>query len=615
MDNLKSLGPHLMIEVDERIDMPTEKRETLPMHIIVKEFQSYVDQPNQEPRTAALLANRIKILSEEKQKYYETSPYGGVKKFLSRFMNMFRFGRFKSSADLGLEFTKPYSYALNPKFICDQSTFNELLSPLEQQLDQTEEFDTAAFLRGAKGVSKEVLEKNEKILSDTTNFMRERAKAISDNKKISLEDAYKLLLGAIDKYDDVAIARRIKDKNFEIPSTFALRSALLLASIKDNGGLLSWMVYTKSGKPDAKFVWDWFDMWKNWVPEAQGAMAKFSEITLIKAKKLADVHTANRVVLLKGGFGAGKTRMTKKLIEEESTKGTSTTESSSREGLAAGVVAPDIGKRVVRRAMETVPHGIAHMQGSQIAFKLFDDMIQQVKGDVVYDSSLSFSDDVQKYLDKSLAAGKRMVIYDVARNDMARVLSVLKRSVGGDDPRIPPDFIINSALTDKKNRVACMNVILNAEIKKGQKTPEYHFVGTNAQGWDTQEVMVLTPHNIQKKHPEMIERLALEGIKIEVNEDTGDVTVKDIKAVTEQEYKDKFRLTVREVLEGIDPGTDLEGQVEYEKLHDTFANRKFTLTHCLKKSKDLFPKRLLLMLLKFLRKSKATKRKSRENRH
>jgi hypothetical protein len=333
-------------------------------------------------------------------------------------------------------------------------------------------------------------------------------------------------------------------------------------------------------------------------------MAKFAEITFVKAIELAkhsrqikekseekeeysaelknvaiedpgenieiseyppsEKQETDQVIMLKGGFGAGKTRFTSKLpsVGEEHSK---------------GVIAPDLGKRVLRRAMESVPHASAHIQGSQIAYQLFDEMIQRQVGDVVYDSSLSWPSDVQSYLEKSQKAGKRMVVFDIARNDIARALSVLKRSVGGDDPRIGPDFIIRSALNDKVNRAECMKVILNAKIKDGEESiaPEYRFVGADAKGWGTKEVMVIRPNSIKELDREMRERLALEGI--EIDDEAGTVRLTKSKEDFANYYKTQFERLVKDLLAEIET-MDGEGQAEYKKLSDTFSERSFALT-------------------------------------
>lgn len=603
MDNLQSGSlPQWMQEVDTRMHMPPEERNSLPLHNIIKAFKEYIEKgPTDDPKKIAQLANRIKILSEGRLNYYENSSIGSIVKEISSIANLLDIDIYKTSGAIGMELSTPHipkkdrlskNFQIDPKFVCDQSTFNDILPGLKDQLEASKEFNVTPFLAGPKGSSAEDLNANQKILDNATSFMQQQAEKLAKEKGISREDAYKLLIGVLDKFDDEAIQIRQLDKKFVPQSTFALRSAILQATVNEGIELQSWMVYTKSGKALQNDVWPFLDNWKNWVPEAQGALAKFTEATFIKAKGLADHSISIRkqeeignglngteetsrvnedaskkvkdqVILLKGGFGAGKTRFTAKLP-------------SVGDEHAQGVIAPDLGKRVVRRAMESVPHASAHVQGSQIAYKLFDEMIQHQVGDVVYDSSLARATDVTSYLVKSQKANKKMVVYDIARNDMARVLSVLKRTVGGDDPRIGPDFIIKSALLDKVNRAECMQVVLNAKVKEGQEmiAPEYRFVGTDAKGWGTKEVMVIRPGSITQLDNEMKERLALEGI--EINEENNAVHLIKSSEEYENYYKTQFDRPVKDLLAEIET-SDVDGKGEYNRLSGTFSGRSFDL--------------------------------------
>lgn len=578
MENLKSGNvpdPQWMIEVDNRMHMSSEERNALPLNNILQEFQQYVEKEgaNVDPKKITRLAGKIRILAEDRLHYFENSAAGAVVKEIFNVANFFGIKNLKfSSAEVGIELTKRYSpLKLDPKFVCDESTFKNTLPELENLLKNSKEFNTIPFLTGPRGASEKDLALNQKILDDATNFMKEQVEKLVKEKSISHEGAYKLLIGVLDKYDDEAIETRRMHKGFEPSSTFALRSAILLASVSEGIELQSWMVYTKSGKAVEKDLWPFLDNWKNWIPEAQGAMAKFAETTFIQARELAKYSReirgqgdTDQVIMLKGGFGAGKTRFIGKLpsIGEEHSQ---------------GVVAPDLGKRVVRRAMESVPHASAHIQGSQIAYTLFDEMIQHQVGDVVYDSSLAWSSDVESYLEKSQNAGKKMVVFDIARNDMARALSVLKRSVGGDDPRIGPDFIIKSALNDKTNRAACMQVVLNAKIKDGQEAiaPEYRFVGADAKGWGGKEVMLIRPGSITKVDDEMKARLALEGI--EVDEKAKIVRLMKSKEEFENYYKIQFERPVKDLLAEIETANE-DDKSEYERLSETFSGRSFDLT-------------------------------------
>lgn len=385
------------------------------------------------------------------------------------------------------------SVSLDPKFICDEVSFQKLSQGMSECLHLSSLFDTKTFLTGSKSGNETQIAMNNKVITVLSQKIANWAENLAVENSIQLEDAYKLIIGALDKLD---ATRSPGDTN-----TFALRSATLVASQNHGLTLSSWMVYTKGGKPVDNEKWPFLDQWKNWVPEAQGAMLKFTETTQVNAKRLADKNNEQKVVFLKGGYGAGKTRLANTLFEEEST----------------GVVSPDLGKRVVRRSMDKISHSVAHIQGSQIAYKLFDDLIKK-PGMAVYDSSLSRPKDVHDYLQKCKAAQKKMVLYDVARLDVARILNVLKRDVHGDDPRIGPEFIIDSALLDKLNRVKCMEVILQDKTDVEAMKPEYHFYSGDSQGWNTESVMIIKPSQISMLNPAgegADERLAIEGIESE----------------------------------------------------------------------------------------------------
>lgn len=383
-------------------------------------------------------------------------------------------------------------------------------------------FDVRTFLN-PKYQDPKVEENNDQMLQKTSDSMIRIAKKISQEEKIDLNASFKKLLGALDQYD--AEEKSARGQHLSHPSSFLLRSALLLASQQSGCSIESWMAYTKGGKPHldnpAWVPWGFLDNWKNWVPEAQGMMAKFSEIQITKARALANEHnegvslptSKGHVVLLKGGFGAGKSHLAGEKLK--------TKEEEAENKAPEGLFSPDVAKRMVRQAMPAVPHSMAHVQGSQLAYKLFDEVIQKTVGTVAYDTSLGNPKDIEGYLAKCKQAGKKMEIHDVVRNDMARFLSVLKRSVDGHDPRIPIERMINTSIDDKKNRVDCMRVILNDDSKEGDPlAPVYHFHGSAATGF-AKEALVLSSNGRvelktdKMKQPKIIERLRLEGIELD----------------------------------------------------------------------------------------------------
>jgi hypothetical protein len=424
---------------------------------------------------------------------------------------------------------------LDQHFVCDEKTYNQSLKLLNNLQKRAEDFDTAAFIRGEKGQKSDphhVIQQNTAILNDMKEQLRAKAEdLVNKDEAQDLLAAYKKLVGIIDRYDDMVTNRQFKEQGTSPISTYALRTALLKASHADGTGLETWCVYTKSGKPESAALWPFLENIKNWLPEAQGARAKWVESTRVKTTALSQSQQEkNVVVLLKGGFGAGKTRFITEKFGEH----------------AVGAVAPDKAKEIDRRASPDLPHSAAHIHGSQAAYELMNELIQKQEGTFVYDSSLGNPKDVEKYLESCKSSGKKMVVYDVARNDMARALSVLKRSVEGEDPRIPPDFIIRSAINDKMNRVKCMEVVLNDTTSETEMQPEYHFIGGDKQGWNTREVMVLGSNGKIELQPDAKERLALEGIEVLETDKTLRLTLD--KASLEKFYNEQFERPVKEII-------------------------------------------------------------------
>lgn len=432
------------------------------------------------------------------------------------------------------------------EFICDDATYKLLMAHLALLLSNAETYDTGLFLIGpkAKDAQNPQYERNERLLTITVHELSLLATELAARKKISPSQAYKLLLGAIDRYDD--------ENPRKSSSSFLLRSALLLASSGAGANLESWMVYTRSGKPDRAHIWEFLDELKNWTAEAQGAMAKESELLIVEARGLALQHPENKVLLLKGGFGAGKTSLAKKLLKES----------------FSGVIAPDKAKMAVRRSLPDVSHNVAHVQGSQLAYNLFDELIKQQSGTCAYDSSLKAPGDVAAYLKKCQKVHKKMEIFDVARKDVARFLSVLKRDVDGEDPRIPPEIMMKAAIGDKLNRVACMEVILKSESKENASRPVYHFLCGNAQGTDTKEVLTLGPNNEMQLASEAKERLKLEGI--EVDDTKGEIRLVMDEATLTKEYHEQFQTAVAALV-------DTLSDDERMALRDCFSKRVFYL--------------------------------------
>ena len=424
---------------------------------------------------------------------------------------------------------------LDSKFICGEVVYKKTLNVVVglQNISRSFDLPTHFVGDGQKSAAADVIIKNANLMNIAIEAYTSLAKEIVlSGDAENLEDAYKMLVGVLDKYDESAV-NQFKENGITPESSYFIRTALLKASHADGCGLATWHVYTKGGKPDGDHLWSFLEKGKNWIPEAQGTRAKWIEVTIVKTTALSENHTSKNVVLLKGGFGAGKTRFINLMFGEH----------------AAGAVAPDKAKQIDRRSNSDIPHSAAHFHGLQAAYEMGNEMIHKQDGTVIYDSSLSNPADISNYLRECKKAGKKMVVYDVARNDMARVLSVLNRSVGGEDPRIPPDLIISSAVKDKMNRVKCMEVVLNNATNDKNLNPEYHFIGGDKEGWNTAEVMVLSSNGKIELQPNAEERLGFEGIQIHVKENK--LELMHDEALLQKYYNDQFEKPVRDIMKEI----------------------------------------------------------------
>ncbi|MGI9279516.1 MAG: hypothetical protein ACR2PX_07790 [Endozoicomonas sp.] len=313
-------------------------------------------------------------------------------------------------------------------------------------------------------------------------------------------------------------------RNKEIsPYSFAMRSAILLASEKSGAGIESWEAYTKQppGKKVMKLsgpdFWPWVEKHTNWVPEAQAAFLKYVETAYVAARKLSSLHQENQVVAYKGGFGAGKTSHGKEAFGSD----------EDAQPLFAGSIAPDSAKSVMRKAMP-LSHGTVHLQGSNMAFNLFDGLIQKSgMGTIIYDTSLSRAKDIEDMIGKSVQAGKPLKVVDIARDDKARMLAVLGRRVVDNDPRIPVGFLLAGASRDRSGRAECLNTVLNSKKshhidKKTKESTElvhrYEFHCADQTGSDRQWLVTLKSSEPPEWNPnlpeeEITRRLASQGIR------------------------------------------------------------------------------------------------------
>ncbi|WP_067522263.1 hypothetical protein [Endozoicomonas ascidiicola] len=330
-----------------------------------------------------------------------------------------------------------------------------------------------------------------------------------------------------------------------------IRSAILQASEENGAGIQSWEAFTHTPPSEAQGngFWTWLEKPSSWIPEAQGAAAKYTEQAWIKALNLAKSHPEQQVIAYKGGFGAGKTSHGKAEFGDQ----------------FSGSVAPDSAKRVVRKALP-VSHATAHTQGSDMAFKLFNGLIKRPMGTIIYDSSLSSAGDVKDLSRKSSNAGKPLKVIDITRDDKARALAVLAREIDGEDPRIPLSFIEMGAERDRKQRPDCMNAILDSQqvtTIESKSTPKknrphtYEFHCADSLGADRQLVCTLKSGkspiwNESLTKDEINTRLASQGIKF--NTDTDRFEQLNPNEVWKDKLRDQLKKPVHELIQGLSDG-------------------------------------------------------------
>lgn len=363
----------------------------------------------------------------------------------------------------------------------------------------------------------------------------------------------------------------VHDEKQDSDHDFFLRSAILLASEKVGAGIHSWQVYTHK-KPEGVDQWTWLEKPSSWVPEAQAAAAKHTETAFIKALNLAKTHKEEQVIAYKGGFGAGKT--------SHGTEAFGYDENNAP--LFKGSISPDAGKQLVRKTMP-VSHNSAHVQGSNVSFNLFDGLISKKMGTIVYDSSLARSSDITGLISKSEAAQKSLKVVDIVRDDRARFLAVLARTVSGEDPRIPVSFLLSGASMDRAERCKCFNTVINSKesivvdkIDKKEKTLShvYEFHCANQAGSDRQLLFTLhsdgTPDwNITKNMSmtNIEERLTSQGISYDGT--TNQFMLIDSKENWREVMKEELRKPVSELVAGL---SNEEGKIRTKQ----FSSRTIT---------------------------------------
>lgn len=115
---------HFNTEIEARMVMSATDRQSLPIHHLVRAFKTMADQHT--PAIYPDLAEKIKMLSEEKINYYHSSRFGFLIEFFSSLRNLVMAGAYMSSGQLGLKLTEQFlkSSPMNVK---------DVLSYIDQQ--------------------------------------------------------------------------------------------------------------------------------------------------------------------------------------------------------------------------------------------------------------------------------------------------------------------------------------------------------------------------------------------------------------------------------------------------------------------------------------------------
>ncbi|MGB1272280.1 MAG: zeta toxin family protein, partial [Endozoicomonas sp.] len=217
--------------------------------------------------------------------------------------------------------------------------------------------------------------------------------------------------------------------------------------------------------------------------------------------------TSHQVVAYKGGFGAGKTSHIEATYQTAESQGTVTDR----------IISSDNAKKSLRRP-SSLSHHVVHKQASNMAFNLLDGMIKgRLSGTIIFDSALSYANDVSTLMKKAEAAGRTLKVVDITRNDTARALAVLARSVAGEAPRMPAKTFLNSAEKDRQGRPDCMNKVLESQ-PAGDPPHTYELYCCNELGSDRQRIVTLKSGHQLTWNPaltaaEINQRMANEGIR------------------------------------------------------------------------------------------------------
>ena len=93
-------------EIHSRIGLDREERQALSMQKIVLLFKDFFE--NKQTTFNDDLIEKLKLLSEERLEYYQSTRFGFIIQFFSCLSNWWKTGEWRSSADLGLELTESY---------------------------------------------------------------------------------------------------------------------------------------------------------------------------------------------------------------------------------------------------------------------------------------------------------------------------------------------------------------------------------------------------------------------------------------------------------------------------------------------------------------------------
>lgn len=229
---------------------------------------------------------------------------------------------------------------------------------------------------------------------------------------------------------------------------------------RSKGEIATYEVYTypvdipQGGKLD-----QFLDNPDNWLPERRMLQQQIIDQEYAKAlalsARLGDPEPS--VYALRGNTAAGKTTATRsdelfrKALDEN--------------GQPSGAINPDTYKTELKSSeiianRQTIGHHQAHEEGSMIARKI-SGKIAESESSMVIDKRMNKAKNITELVATAEQNGKLIKILDVDVPLEASLIRVLGRKIGGEDPTVPFDAIIDGFEGIRQNRAVLIEQVIN----------------------------------------------------------------------------------------------------------------------------------------------------------